>query len=197
MAFSNPNPFWILIITTIFLLLPTSSSTHQPSNPIHHRNLSPPRSASPGPPRKRADGRDTGIPLVISNQCAEPLWPAMQTQAGTGPGTGGFLLAPGASRNLTLGGDWAGRVWGRTNCSFNAEGTASSRGSGQACDTGDCAGLMDCAGPVSFWFCCFGLLSFGFFVLGSLLARGSLLIVLDVVGKCTGYAGRVESGWWF
>lgn len=141
---------WILLTSLLLpLSLPLTSSTehqHHPLTDIRRRSLPPNHPPNPGPPRKR----DAGIPLVINNKCREPLWPATETQAGTGPGTGGFLLAPGARRNLTVGADWAGRVWGRTNCSFNAEGTASSRGSGPACETGDCAGLMSCAGPVGF-----------------------------------------------
>lgn len=154
MASSKSKHLWIVVTTVLLLNLPPAASSIQnpsqlPASDIRRRSSSLDRPAIPGPPRKR----DGGIPLVISNQCGEPLWPAIQTQSGTGSGTGGFLLAPGTSRNLTVGGDWTGRVWGRTNCSFNAEGTASSRGSGPACSTGDCAGLMGCAGPVSFVLC--------------------------------------------
>lgn len=92
--------------------------------------------------------RDT-VPLVISNNCAETIWPGIGSQAGTGPGTGGFELAPGNSTNWTVSADWQGRVWGRTNCSFNALGNGASNingndGSGAACDTGDCGGVLDC-----------------------------------------------------
>ncbi len=50
--------------------------------------------------------------------------------------------------------DWQGRVWGRTNCSFNANGTGPSqlngvRGNGAACLTGDCFGVVDCQFTVS------------------------------------------------
>ncbi|KAK4246984.1 putative thaumatin family protein [Corynascus novoguineensis] len=45
--------------------------------------------------------------------------------------------------------DWAGRIWGRTNCSFNADGSGPSTysgvdGYGAACVTGDCLGKLDC-----------------------------------------------------
>jgi hypothetical protein len=152
MAFSTQKSAWV-IVTTLLLFLclaPAVASTQNPSqlpaNDIRRRSGSPDRPALAGPPRMR--GRGSGIPLVINNQCGDPLWPAIETQAGTGPGIGGFLLAPGKSRSLSVAEDWTGRVWGRTNCSFNANGTASSRGSGPACDTGDCGGLMSCAGPV-------------------------------------------------
>ncbi len=89
------------------------------TNPFFIKNsgtkLRPPRW---GPPEKR-----DSVPLVISNLCPEMIWPGIGTQAGTGAGTGGFALDVGASRSLTVGADWQGRVWGRTNCSFNVGGT--------------------------------------------------------------------------
>ncbi|KAL8903821.1 MAG: hypothetical protein Q9207_003681 [Kuettlingeria erythrocarpa] len=92
---------------------------------------------------RRADNR----PLVVSNQCKETIWPGVGTQAGTGPATQGFQLTPGQSRSLTVSADWQGRVWGRTNCSFNAAGTApASSGTGVACGTGDCGGTINCRG---------------------------------------------------
>lgn len=110
------------------------------------------RSTAPrlGPPRKR----DGGKPLRITNKCDETLWPGIGTQAGTGAGTGGFELAAGKSRELEVSADWQGRVWGRTNCSFNAAGTGASNlnghdGSGAACGTGDCGGVLSCVLTVS------------------------------------------------
>ncbi|KAL9581218.1 MAG: hypothetical protein Q9212_004027 [Teloschistes hypoglaucus] len=92
---------------------------------------------------RRADNR----PLNIINQCKETIYPGIGTQAGTGPGTQGFQLAPGQRRDLTVSADWQGRVWGRTNCSFNAAGTApASSGTGVACRTGDCGGTVNCRG---------------------------------------------------
>ncbi|KAL8664230.1 MAG: hypothetical protein Q9202_003180 [Teloschistes flavicans] len=92
---------------------------------------------------RRADNR----PLNIINQCKETVYPGIGTQAGTGPGTQGFQLTPGQRRDLTVSADWQGRVWGRTNCSFNAAGTApASSGTGVACRTGDCGGTVDCRG---------------------------------------------------
>lgn len=94
------------------------------------------------------------IPLVIKNNCAETIWPALASQAGTGPGVGGFELATNASRSLTVGADWQGRVWGRTNCSFNAAGTGASNlngnnGAGRSCGTGDCNSVLNCIVTVS------------------------------------------------
>lgn len=92
---------------------------------------------SRGPPRA---GDDT-VPLVITNRCDTTIWPGTATQAGLGPGTGGFELNPGESKNLSVGSNWQGRVWGRTNCTVN--------GDSCACQTGDCFAKLDCDFSVS------------------------------------------------
>ncbi len=112
------------------------------------KELAPPRW---GPPTKR----DGTIPLVVSNLCPNTIWPGVGTQAGTGPGTGGFELATGDSMSLAVSADWQGRVWGRTNCSFNVAGTGAANlngnnGGGAACDSGDCGGVLNCVMTVSF-----------------------------------------------
>ena len=92
---------------------------------------------------RRADTR----PLVVTNKCPDTIYPGIGTQAGTAPSTQGFRLNPGERRELTVSADWQGRVWGRTNCSFNAAGTAPlSSGTGVACSTGDCGGTVNCRG---------------------------------------------------
>ncbi|KAH9889179.1 thaumatin family protein [Xylariomycetidae sp. FL2044] len=80
--------------------------------------------------------RDNPIPLVVTNNCPDTLWPGIATQHGDGPESSGFELDPGASRNLTVGATWQGRVWGRTNCTVG-DGTAT-------CTTGDCFGKLEC-----------------------------------------------------
>ena len=97
--------------------------------------------------------RDENVPLVVKNLCAETIYPGIVTQAGTAPSSGGFELQSGQTKNLTVGADWQGRVWGRTNCSFNAAGTGPSNdgglnGGGVACGTGDCGGIIDCKATV-------------------------------------------------
>ncbi len=52
-----------------------------------------------GPPSRD----DDKVPLVITNRCDTAVWPGTATQAGLGPGTGGFQLQPGESKNLTVG----------------------------------------------------------------------------------------------
>lgn len=94
--------------------------------------------------------RDSSLPLQVVNYCQEDVYPGIQTQAGTGPQDSGFLLRPGDSHNQTVSADWQGRVWARTNCSFNAAGTAPANNApGKACMTGDCGGTVACKGTVS------------------------------------------------
>ncbi|KAF2148419.1 Osmotin, thaumatin-like protein [Myriangium duriaei CBS 260.36] len=85
----------------------------------------------------------TSIPLVVTNQCQETIYPGIVTQGGTGPSSQGFQLTPGSNKMQTVSSDWQGRVWGRTNCSFNSQGT--SQGGGPACKTGDCGGTIGCS----------------------------------------------------
>ncbi|KAK0668508.1 hsp70-like protein [Cercophora samala] len=68
----------------------------------------------------------TPIPLLVTNNCAETIWPGIGTQNGIGPGTGGFELAPGASKQMYV-----------------------INGAGAACLTGDCFAQLDCQFTVS------------------------------------------------
>ena len=81
------------------------------------------------------------IPLIITNKCPDTIWPGVATQAGEGPESNGFALAPGEMRNMTVGRTWQGRVWGRTNCTVDGD-TAT-------CDTGDCFNKLNCEFTVS------------------------------------------------
>ena len=138
------SPLYLALLFTFCSLLPQSAlATCAGSSPMHHMNL------RPNPEILRRQTSNT--PLVITNQCRDSIYPGILTQSGGGPGTGGFGLAPGAQRVLTVGEAWQGRVWGRTNCSFNSvgDGPAGSTSNGQACGTGDCGGSLDCRGTVS------------------------------------------------
>jgi hypothetical protein len=86
--------------------------------------------------RREPDDSDRPIPLTITNKCGSTIWPGIATQAGKGPGTGGFALSQGKSKDLWVSSDWQGRVWGRTNCTVN--------GDSCSCKTGDCFGKLDC-----------------------------------------------------
>ncbi|KKY20913.1 putative thaumatin family protein [Phaeomoniella chlamydospora] len=92
--------------------------------------------------------RASDVSLVVTNYCAEDIYPGIQTQAGTAPDSQGFLLeAGGSTRKQTVSADWQGRIWGRTNCSFNDDGTTPANGiAGKACTTGDCGGTVVCQG---------------------------------------------------
>ncbi len=90
-----------------------------------------------------SNSTQTPIPIVVTNNCPDTIWPGIGTQHGTGPGTGGFELAPGASNKMFVSWDWQGRLWGRTNCTFDGNKNGVN-GGGAACMTGDCFGVLDC-----------------------------------------------------
>lgn len=103
--------------------------------------------------------RDDTRELKITNDCPNDLYPGISTQGGSTPSQSGFKLSSGNSQTLWVSADWQGRVWGRTNCSFNSGGTGSSNnggnnGGGSACTTGDCNGVVNCKVTVR---CCLRL----------------------------------------
>lgn len=137
MAFSSSRSFFSLLLFLQSLQTPRA---------VHHMKREPFAYVA------RRDEMEK--PLVIKNLCDEIIYPGIVTQAGTGPDIGGFRLDTGEQRNLTTSADWQGRVWGRTNCSFNAQGTGPKNvgglnGGGRACNTGDCGGIINCRGTVS------------------------------------------------
>ncbi|XP_068654028.1 G-type lectin S-receptor-like serine/threonine-protein kinase At1g11330 [Aristolochia californica] len=74
----------------------------------------------------------SGASFEIRNQCPYTVWAAgMPDAGGRRLDTGEAWIIPMAA-NTT-----AGRIWGRTNCSFDNSG----RGT---CQTGDCDGLLEC-----------------------------------------------------
>ncbi|KAI0125150.1 thaumatin family protein [Xylariales sp. AK1849] len=132
---SRRNP----CLATVLLLssqVPIASAAVYPTNHELYKFdylHSDPGYVSKGAMRKR----DNPIPLIVTNSCGDTLWPGVATQSGEGPESTGFELGPGETRNMTVGPTWAGRVWGRTNCTVSDD-TAT-------CQTGDCFGLMECA----------------------------------------------------
>ena len=96
---------------------------------VHHMAVKAPRKLN----RRKLDI----TPLLVTNNCPDNIWPGISTQTGNGPGQTGFKLAPGETKNQTVSEDWQGRVWGRTNCSFNDDGTGSANGGGRACYSGE------------------------------------------------------------
>lgn len=93
------------------------------------------------------------VPMRIENRCGNTIHPGLLTQNGDQPDRSGWELEPGSSVNITVAFDWQGRIWGRTNCSFNQAGTGPSSNAGyqygRACGTGDCGGVLQCRGTVS------------------------------------------------
>eukprot|EP01018_Ginkgo_biloba_P031309 Gb_19743 [translate_table: standard] len=74
------------------------------------------------------------VNFEIRNQCTYTVW-----AASLNPG-GGKALESGQSWTLSVAaGQKAGRIWGRTSCSFGPDGKGS-------CKTGDCGGLLNCQG---------------------------------------------------
>lgn len=108
---------------------------------IHHMASKAPRQLH----RRRIDI----TPLLVTNRCPEKIWPGISTQSGTGPSENGFQLELGETKNQTVSEDWQGRVWGRTNCTFNDDGSGPASGRGKACISGDCNGILNCRVGVS------------------------------------------------
>uniref|UniRef100_A0ACD6AQY9 Uncharacterized protein n=1 Tax=Avena sativa TaxID=4498 RepID=A0ACD6AQY9_AVESA len=89
------------------------------------------------PAAAAANGR---IHLIMVNNCAESVWPGILATAGHAtPQSGGFHLGAGEETTFDVPVGWSGRVWPRRGCSFD------SRGLGN-CATGDCGGVLRCAG---------------------------------------------------
>ncbi|QDS74096.1 hypothetical protein FKW77_009650 [Venturia effusa] len=80
----------------------------------------------------------TDIPLLVTNNCRDTVWPGLFTSNGSGPESTGFELSAGSSRNLSVLSDWNGRIWGRTNCTFNGDRVGS-------CGTGACGTSLECS----------------------------------------------------
>lgn len=102
------------------------------------------------PARHLAVRQNSDLPLVVTSYCTETIYPAILTQSGHGPARAGFRLDPGDSLPQNVSADWRGRVWGRTNCTFNEDGSLPMSGQGgAACSSGDCGAFVECQGAVS------------------------------------------------
>ncbi|XP_015956505.3 thaumatin-like protein [Arachis duranensis] len=86
-------------------------------------------------------GVTDGTQLILVNNCKENVWPGILGNAGQdSPKEGGFLLPSGEEAEIQVPSGWSGRIWGRQGCIFDDK---TGRGS---CETGDCAGLLQCKG---------------------------------------------------
>ncbi|KAJ0100771.1 hypothetical protein Patl1_06431 [Pistacia atlantica] len=82
-----------------------------------------------------------GIQLILVNNCNESIWPGILGTAGhETPYKGGFCLFSGEQTVLEVPDKWSGRIWPRQGCCFDQ---TTGKGS---CQTGDCAGLLQCNG---------------------------------------------------
>jgi len=117
-------------LTNVLLLVVLTGLTSA-SHPAHSQHVRRQSSQS---------NSNSTVQLIITNQCSDTIWPGIQTNNGTGPDTNGFALPAGSAQNLTVGADWNGRVWSRTNCTFNSSGAG-------GCFTGDCGGQLNCTIP--------------------------------------------------
>lgn len=82
-----------------------------------------------------------GSTFTFKNRCDYVVWPGILSSAGSTPlDSTGFELNPGESRSFQASPGWSGRFWGRTGCTFDANGQGS-------CATGDCgSNQMSCNG---------------------------------------------------
>lgn len=84
-------------------------------------------------------GVDAAV-FTLENRCRNTIWPGIQ--AGSGKPllmNGGLQLRPGQTVNINAPKGWSGRFWGRRWCSFDRSGKG-------MCITGDCGGVLKCAG---------------------------------------------------
>ncbi|XP_071931205.1 pathogenesis-related thaumatin-like protein 3.5 isoform X2 [Coffea arabica] len=82
--------------------------------------------------------------LTIINGCNETIWPGITPNDNSAPDTnisgGGFQLKPDQSVVFSAPPGWNGRIWGRTGCDFDKEGSGK-------CETGDCGSTLKCKTP--------------------------------------------------
>jgi hypothetical protein len=126
----------LCMIAAIICVLPGGSSAESVPPEHMRRDLS-----------KLLNRRDTSngtLSITVSNNCTEDIYPGISTQNGNPPSPNGFRLQPGESQIVTVNSNWQGRIWPRTNCTF-----PNPNAPNKACDTGDCAGSLNCTVSVS------------------------------------------------
>jgi Thaumatin family len=77
--------------------------------------------------------------FTIVNAVSQTVWVASNPNTQHPLAATGWVLAPGQSVVVKVPDGWGGRIWGRTGCSFDADGTGH-------CATGDCDGRFQCEG---------------------------------------------------
>lgn len=76
--------------------------------------------------------------VTFINRVKQTVWVAASPDANHPMARTGWVLRPGHRVTVTVPNHWNGRFWGRTSCVFR-------HGRGH-CDTGDCAGRLQCRG---------------------------------------------------
>lgn len=132
-----------LVAATLLLAphIPSTTAIVYPSNHPRYTFNHLSNHAGTHHARRSLSKRDNPIPLIVTNTCGDTIWPGIATQHGDAPELQGFALAPGETKNMSVGPDWQGRVWGRTNCTTS--------GDSASCMTGDCMGKLNCEYGVS------------------------------------------------
>nr|UPH74557.1 thaumatin-like protein [Allium sativum]UPH74558.1 thaumatin-like protein [Allium sativum] len=79
--------------------------------------------------------------FTFTNKCDTTIWPGILTNAGSAPlNPTGFELEPGQTQSFQAPTGWSGRLWARTGCSTDSNGS-------WLCRTGDCgSGQVECNG---------------------------------------------------
>ncbi|KAK3009980.1 LOW QUALITY PROTEIN: hypothetical protein RJ639_010950, partial [Escallonia herrerae] len=76
-----------------------------------------------------------GTNFTIINDCKETIWPGITPNSNFSGG--GFTLKQGQSAVFAAPPGWGGRIWGRTGCNFDNNGSGT---------TGGCGGSIKCTG---------------------------------------------------
>ncbi|EEF33760.1 Protein P21, putative [Ricinus communis] len=79
--------------------------------------------------------------FTLLNNCKETIWPGIITKGNDSDGKG-FPLKPGQTNLHYAPIGWSGRIWARTGCNFDKNGTGT-------CQTGSCGAYLNCSGPSS------------------------------------------------
>ncbi|CAA0828450.1 Pathogenesis-related thaumatin superfamily protein [Striga hermonthica] len=82
--------------------------------------------------------------FYVTNKCPFSIWPATAPNQGHPVlADGGFHLPSGQTKMFRAPGDWSGRIWARTGCTFGL-----ATNPGPACETGDCGNQLECEGLI-------------------------------------------------
>src|SRR5579859_440394 len=134
-----------LPLLVLIFILPVAGHFHTPSvipslSPSPTNGFPAPNQPPPNlvPPPSSIRKIPNNRSITVTNACQYNLWPAVLTTNNTGPYTNGFYLPSNMSLQLWVSHDWQGRIWARTNCSFNESTNTGS------CFTGSCANILNC-----------------------------------------------------